>query len=162
MRSRIELNVHLAILLGVVGLLFVWPLIAAAMFITWMIYIASAAHYYQNRLGRDLERDLGFRLGAYVPRIGLLGPRRILAIRDVHPDGIFARVGFREWDLVPNSSFTEFFRMLHRYRGRSVELTVIDGSADIPMAERPRRVIQFVVPAAARAEPKNLTVDDAE
>jgi hypothetical protein len=151
MQARFELYVRRAIFLGVVGLFLVWPLIAAAVVLTWAIYIASASYYYQGYLGRDLELELGFHHGTYVPRSGLLGPQRMLAIRDVQPDGVFARAGFRDWDLVP-LSFTGFFKTLHCHRGRTVELTVIEGNSDLPIFERPRRVIQFVVPLAPRAD----------
>ena len=153
MRSARQIWFCWTALLFAVALLFVWPLIAFAIFLTWMIYVFGIGTYYQGYQGPPLQRALGFEHG----KLYLRGSRRwpsALAVRSVVEGGVLANAGFRSDDVLPDWSFTEFFRYLHRNRGHVVELEVIDGNREgPPFRARPRRSLRFAVPTSTDAPP---------
>lgn len=121
-------------------------LIILALAACLLIYTIVTSYYYQCLLGRHLEDELGFKDGtAYVP----VGRRMHSAVclNDVAPDGIFHNAGLRTGDVVPQLSHTDLFRYLHRNRGKSVDLVVIDGGPGPPFYERQRRTVRILIPA---------------
>jgi hypothetical protein len=108
-------------------------------------YIVAVGTYYQVFLGPTLERQLGFTDGSAYLSVG----RRhsAVALAAVAPGGVFDQAGFRSGDVLPGSSHTDLFRLLHRSRGRVAALAVVDGGQGPPFGERPVRVIRFQVPA---------------
>ncbi|MBI3863249.1 MAG: hypothetical protein HY290_15265 [Planctomycetia bacterium] len=136
----------------VVGLFFVWPLVAGAIVVVWLIYRLGKATYYQGYQAPSLERGLGFRHGKEYRQAGWL-PESSLAITSIVDGGVFQSVGFRVNDVVPDFSFTEFFRHLHIHRGQNIELDVVDGGEGPPFESRPRRTIAFSVPAYRESPP---------
>jgi hypothetical protein len=111
-------------------------------------YIVAEALYYQVFLAPTLERDLGFRHGtACVPdplgtRVYISAP----AIRSVVYGGVFDRAGIRAGDVLPDLSNTGLFKRLHRHRGRTTELAVVDGGPGPAFSWRPRRLVQVTIP----------------
>jgi hypothetical protein len=90
------------------------------------IYTVAASYYYQCLLGQRLEKELGFKDGAAYIQVG----RRMHAavcLNDVTPDGVFHRAGLRTGNVVPQLSHTDLFRCLHRNRGKTIDLVVVDG-----------------------------------
>ena len=153
MRSVRNIWFFRIVLLCVVALLFVWPLIACAIFLTWVFYVFGDGTYYQAYQGPSLERALGFEHGTRYRSSGHWW-HEALAIRTVVEGGVFATAGFRAGDVLPGWSFTEFFRHLHRNRGQVVELEVSEGCPEgDPLQIRPRRSLCFVVPALSEARP---------
>ena len=66
--------------------------------------------------------------------------------------GVLADAGCRGSEVIPDVTFTELFRFLHRSHGRVVELQVVDGDEQGPPSRtRPRRTLRFAVPTAAPA-----------
>jgi hypothetical protein len=105
---------------------------------------------YQCALRPGLERDLGFRDGtAILPSEGLRGYISAVAVSAVTEDGPFASAGVRSGDVLPDESHTSLFRKLHRYRGKTVELAIVDAGEGPPFYERPRRIIRIPVPPRA-------------
>jgi hypothetical protein len=128
----------LAVLLAVVGF--------------FAIFVVASAIYYHTLLRRSLERDLGFRHGsASIQSPGFQGYENSVAIISVTDGGVFQKAGFRAGDVLPEESFIGLFRLLHRHRGRIVELVVADGGDGEPFKARPRRTIRFFVPARTSA-----------
>ena len=110
-------------------------------------YILGEALYYQVLLAPTLERDLGFRHGtAYLPDDGVLGYVSAVAIESVTDGSVFQRAGFRSGDVLPDFSHSSLFKSLHRHRGRTSELAVVDGGPGPVFHYRTRRVIRFAVP----------------
>jgi hypothetical protein len=127
-----------------------WVCVFAALaFGLWAPVIVAQAYYYQGRLADQLERDLGFRHGCAYPRCRewRFG---VLDIMSLTPGGAFVRAGFREGDLLPDLTGTDFFKLLHRHRGREVELVVVAGGDGPPLKERPSRRIRVRVPPASK------------
>ncbi len=158
MRSSGKIWFASTILLAVVALLFVWPLVSLAIFLAWLAYMIGAATFYQVCQGRSLERGLGFEHGKLYQHVG----GRLhssLAIRSVVAGRPFANAGFLQDDILPAWSITDFFRQLHRNRGRVVEFEVVTfEDADRtgkgpPFGERPRRTLHIAVPTTAEAPP---------
>src|SRR5262245_7315708 len=54
----------------VLGLFFVWPIVASAIVLVWLVYSVGAATWYQGCLGPSLERGLGFEHGKLYQRVG--------------------------------------------------------------------------------------------
>jgi len=109
-------------------------------------YVTAEAYYYQWYLGRDLERDLGFRDGAAYLRVG----RRMhaaVAVEEVVEGGVYDRAGIRRGDVLPDASHSDLFQLLHRHRGREVVLSIVDGGAGPPFCQRPRRLHRLLVPS---------------
>lgn len=114
-------------------------------------YVAGEAFYYQIILGLELMRDLGFREGAqYLPAGGILGHESAVAIVEVVDGGVFDRAGIRAGDVLPDDSHSSLFRTLHRARGRTAELTVVDGGPGPSFHLRQRRLIRVDVPPRRR------------
>jgi len=110
-----------------------------------LTYFLAYSFYYQVLLGPVLQRDLGFREGArYFSVQGRLCSA--VAIEAIVPGGIMACAGFRAGDLFPGLSHTSIFKLLHRHRGREVELKVVDGGDGPYLEERPSRVLKVTVP----------------
>ena len=119
------------------------------LFFALSAYIVAEACYYQVWLGRALERDLGFRDGSAYVRVG----RRLnsaVALGSVAEGGVLAQAGFRAGDVVPDLSHSGLFRLLHRHRGREVELAVVDGGEGPAFSQRPKRVLRFAVPGRGK------------
>jgi hypothetical protein len=153
MRSTRKIWFFRIALLGVVAILPVWPLIALAIILTWVIYIFGTGKYYQGYQGPSLERSLGFEHGKLYRRGGRV-LESALAIQSVVEGGVLARAGFQANDVLPQWSCTDFFRYLHRNRGHVVELEVVDGGSEgPPFRDRPRRTLRFAVPMVAEARP---------
>jgi hypothetical protein len=153
MRSARKIWISRIALLCVLGIVPIWPLIAFVIIGTWVIYIVAAATYYQIYHGRSLERGLGFEHGKLYRRDGRI-LESALAIRTVVEGSVFANAGFQTNDVLPDWSFTEFFRHLHHNRGQVVELEVVDGDCEgPPFQNRPRRTLRFAVPNSAEASP---------
>jgi hypothetical protein len=115
----------------------------------WIVYVASAAWYWQVTVGKPLERELGFQHGTpYVQEAGSSWPREVLTVESIENGGVFDRAGFRVGDVVRELSSTDLFRLLHRSRGQQVTIRVVDGGDGPPLEQRPERVITFVVPPA--------------
>jgi hypothetical protein len=130
---------HGAFVLGILALLFG----------TWVVYIIVEAFYYQEHLGKLLERDLGFRHGS--PYVRCSGSAcEVLTLEAITPGRIFDQAGFREGDIVKGLSITGFFKLLHKNRGKVVTVCVIDGGDGPPLEERPERLITFSVPAGEK------------
>ena len=128
----------MAILIPIVG----W---VGILFFALSAFIVAEAYYYQAFLGPGLERDLGFRDGAAYLRVG----RRLhsaVALGSVTEGGVLARAGFRTGDVLPDLSLNDLFKLLHRHRGREVELAVVDGGEGPAFSQRPKRVLRFAVP----------------
>jgi hypothetical protein len=138
--------------LTVLALFFVWPLLALAIVLTWATYLLGIGTYYQGYQGPSLERGLGFKHGKLYQRVGRFW-HSSLAIRSVTESGILARAGFRTDDVLPDWPFTDFFRHLHRHRGRRAEFEVVDGADGSLFAARARRTLQFAVPTVSEAPP---------
>ena len=133
----------MGILLAVVVTLFALIIASTAVLSAWNIVEAAI---YQGIYKPTLERDLGFSEGtAILPGIGLLGYISAVEVSTVS-GGAFARAGFRAGDVLPEESHTSLFKKLHRHRGKTVVLTVVDGGAGPPFDERPKRMIQIDVP----------------
>jgi hypothetical protein len=110
-------------------------------------YIVGEALYYQVHLAPALERDLGFRHGtACLPDGGVRGYVAAVAIDSVADGGVFQQAGFRGGDVLPNVSYSYLFKTLHRHRGQTAELAVVDGGPGPSFHYRTRRVIRFTVP----------------
>src|SRR5262245_7588666 len=152
MVTRRQLWLRRLAALACLALLFLWPALGLSIFGVWCAYLLLAMCYFQTCLGRSLERSLGFRLGKQHLHVGR---RRhfAVAIRWIAADGAFARAGFREDDVLPGISFTDFFRRLHSHRGRVVELAVVDGGEGPPLDKRPQRVVRIGVPSIAECPP---------
>ena len=110
--------------------------------------IIIEAYYYQGHRAKRLERDLGFEHGSAYPRCNGRIHLGVLTIRRLEPGGIFERAGFREGDILPWLTITELFKLLHRNRGREVEVHVIDGGNGPRLAARPERLIRISLPGA--------------
>jgi hypothetical protein len=107
--------------------------------------------YSVTLLGPSLERDLGFRQGsAWLQSPGWRGYEEAVAIVSVTDGGVFQKAGFRAGDILPEESFIGLFRLLHRHRGRTAELVVVNGGDGEPFKARPRRTIRFFVPRPRR------------
>lgn len=133
----------MGILLAIVVNLFVLIVAAAVVLSAWIVVEAAI---YQGIYQPNLERDLGFSEGtAILPDSSLRGYISAVEVSTVN-DGAFARAGFRAGDVLPDESHTSLFKKLHRHRGRTVELTVVDGGAGPPFHERPKRIIRIDVP----------------
>jgi hypothetical protein len=127
-------------LMNVFGLLGV----AAAILSAWIVFEAVV---YQRVLGPGLERDLGFKEGtAILPCEGLRGYISAVSIVDVAQGGKLAKAGVSVGDVLPDESHTSLFKKFHRHRGREVGLSVVEGGAGPPFSERPRRLIEVIVP----------------
>jgi hypothetical protein len=116
-----------------------------AFLVPFAVYVVAEAHYYQGRLAQELRRDLGFEHGTAYRRDG----RRtadVLIIASLVPGGIFDRAGFRVGDIIRGPSIGGLYKMLHRGRGRRVQITVIDGGEGPRLEQRPKRVITVQVP----------------
>ena len=123
------------------GFLFIFALAAG-----FCIYIVATSYYYQFLLGRQLEEDLGFKDGAAYVRVG----RRLhsaVCLKEVTPDGVLYRAGLRTGNVLPRLSHTELFRDLHRNRGKTIELFIVDGGPGPPFYERQQRSVRIQVPA---------------
>ncbi len=113
----------------------------------WAVWIVAEASIYQELFSLGLERDLGFRHGkAILPYSGKQGHRSAVDVSCVTEDGPFARAGVRPGDVLPDESLTSVFKKLHRHRGKTLELAIVDGGAGPPFHERPRRIIRILVP----------------
>ena len=118
----------------------------AAILTAWF---AAQALTYQTLFGPNLERDLGFREGKSIlpgqqPTGLCFGcGRHISDRRRSLLCGRYPCAG----DVLPDESHTSLFKKLHRHRGRTVELAIVDGGPGPPFHERPRRFIRVVVPA---------------
>jgi hypothetical protein len=81
------------------------------------------ASYYQEFLGRELEKDMGFRHGAdCLPSGNPFGYTKAVSLISVAKGGVFAKAGFRAGDVLPEESLSGLFKRLHRCRGRITEL----------------------------------------
>jgi hypothetical protein len=139
-------------ILSIVGWMLLFAIVA---FTLLSAVIVVEAYYYQGRRAEELERDLGFHRGSAYPRCRGRWNLGVVSIRSLTPGGVFERAGFQEGDLLPDLSLTELFKLLHRKRGREVELVVVEGGDGPPLSERPSRTVQIVVPPAklrSRAE----------
>lgn len=114
-------------------------------------YILGQALYYQMLLAPGLERDLGFKRGsASMPDDeSAHGYISAVAIDSVADGGVFG-AGFRGGDVLPDVSHTDLFKSLHRRRGRTAELAVVDGGPGPRFHYRARRMIRFTVPPRRR------------
>jgi hypothetical protein len=135
--------------LCVVALFYILPLAGLAVCLAWIIYVLGIGTWYQGYQGPSLERGLGFMHGKLYRR-GTM--QSALAIRSVVEGGVLAKAGFHPEDVLPDWSFTEFFRYLHRNRGQIVEFDVVDGNVDgPPFNTRPRKKLRFFVPTTSEA-----------
>lgn len=107
--------------------------------------IMARGLYYQDRIGRELSRNLGFTHGSPYVRCGDRD-REVFAIESVEPGGAFDRAGFRDGDIVVGTDITGLYRELHRNRGREVTVSVVEGGDGPPLAERPVRKLCLAVP----------------
>lgn len=118
-----------------------------AAFVGLLVYVPTEAWYYQEHLGRDLERDLGFRHGS--PYISCGDEHcEVFTIEALNPTGVLWRAGFRDGDIVKGHHISGFYRLLHRNRGSEVTVKVIEGGNGLPLDQRQERELHFVVPAA--------------
>lgn len=112
-------------------------------------YVAVSAHYWQVLVGGPLERELGFELGTpYIVEDGSSSLVEVMAFESVAPGGFFGEVGFKAGDIVRHLKLNDFFRTLHRGRGESVTIRIVDGGNGPPLDRRPERTLTFVVPNA--------------
>ena len=113
----------------------------------WAVWIVAEASIYEGLLGPGLERDLGFRHGkAILPHSGMFGYISAVDVSCVTEDGPFAKAGVRKGDVLPDETHTNLFKKLHRHRGKTVELAIVDGGTGPPFHERPRRIVRILVP----------------
>jgi hypothetical protein len=133
-----QIGEALGMLLGAILLCF---------FTVWIAYEIAQALYYQGRLARELEADLGFTLDSvYLDVPDSLLPHDALCIWKLTENGVFAQAGFQVGDVLPELSETGLFKRLHRGRGKEVRIEVVDGGEGPPFVHRPRRELKFVVP----------------
>lgn len=119
----------------------------ALLFGGWVGWVMLEVFYYQGVVGFALNRELGFAHGS--PYVQCGGETtEVFTIESVTPGGVFDRAGFREGDIVRGLSFTEFYKLLHRSRGREVTIEVVDGGDGPSLDRRPSWHISFTVPAA--------------
>ena len=112
----------------------------------WVAWVMFEMVYYQAAVGASLNRGLGFTHGSPYVRCG--GEvTEVFTIESVTAGGVFDRAGFRQGDIVRGRSITEFYKLLHRSRGREVTIEVVDGGDGPPLDQRPPRRITFTVPA---------------
>ncbi len=118
--------------------------VAVAILSAWIVFEAVV---YQRVIRPGLERDLGFKEGtAILPSDGRRGYISAVAIVDLAQGGNLAKAGVSVGDVLPDESHTGLLKKLHRHRGRAVGLSVVEGGAGPPFAERPRRLIEVIVP----------------
>lgn len=110
--------------------------------------IVIEALIYQGVIARELERDLGFQLASTYIRCGesAIGP---LSITGIVPGGLFDQAGFLDGDIIIGQSTTGFFRLLHKNRGHTVNINVVDGGDGPILDERNEREILLTVPRLA-------------
>ena len=112
-------------------------------------YIALSSFYWEIVMGGPLEREFGFELGTpYIVEDGSSSLIEVLAIESVVPGGFFDQVGFKAGDIVRHQKLDDVFRTLHRSRGKSITIRIVDGGNGPPLDRRPERTLTFVVPSA--------------
>ena len=110
--------------------------------------------YTKVTLSRTIHRDLGFEL-AYVQDAAMPG-RSVKRVDYVAPDGIFAKAGFVEGDVIVDDLWLgQFYRWLHRSRGTAVTIRVVHGGDGPPFGEREERALTFTVPNGAVESSEN-------
>jgi hypothetical protein len=124
-------------------------LIILALATCFFIYTIVTSYYYQYLLGRQLEDELGFKDGAAYIRVGRR-THSAVCLTDITPDGVFHRAGLRAGNVVPELSHTDLFRYLHRNRGKTIDLVVVDGGPGPPFYERQQRAVRILVPAQSK------------
>ncbi len=113
-----------------------------------MAYWIMEACYYQGRLARQLEKDLGFEIDSeYLNVPGSIFPHDVIRIWKLTEGGIFSQAGFRVGQVLPGFGLTEFYKLLHRGRGKQVQIEVAEGGEGPPFVDRPRQAIRFLVPS---------------
>jgi hypothetical protein len=128
--------------------------IAASVFVMGMALCATIVvegFIYQGAIAKHLECDLGFgHAGTYI-RSGnsAIGP---LSITGIVPGGRFDQAGFQNGDIVIGQSATGFFKLLHKSRGQSVEIFVVDGGDGAILKERNKRRVLLTVPKSSETQ----------
>lgn len=120
----------------------------AALCAAFWTYVPLAALYWQVWIGGPLEQELGFEYGT--PYIVVNGSSMIevLTIESVVPGGVFEKAGFKNGDVVRGLSLDELFKTLHRCRGQTATLHVVNGGNGPPLDQRSDRTMTFAVPKA--------------
>jgi hypothetical protein len=114
----------------------------------WVIHVFWSIWYWQIRIGQPLEKELGFRIGTpVIQEDGSSWPTEVLSIESLEWDGAFTKAGFQRGDVIRGVSLNELFKALHRGRGKSVTIRVVDGGDGPPLDQRAERTITITVPA---------------
>lgn len=110
-----------------------------------VVFLMVQCWYYQAHIGRKLGVDLGFKHGSPLVRCGDKD-QEVFTIDSVLPGGVFAQAGFTDGDIVVGLSITQFYRILHKQRGRELTVSVVDGGDGPTLNERQVRPLRFRVP----------------
>lgn len=99
---------------------------------------------------KALQEDLGFVHGSpYITVKGHLFSQEIMTFEQVRPDGLLARAGIREGDIIADQSlwYVGFYRMLEAGRGKEVVISAVPGGDGAALKDRPVRKVSVFVPA---------------
>lgn len=120
------------------------PLVISAI---WATNVATDSAHWQLKVGRQLERELGFRHGTPYVSEGT-SFTEVLSIESVVEGGVFDRAGFHDGDILRRLTVNELFRRLHSGRGERLTFRVVDGGNGRALNQRAERAITFAMPSA--------------
>lgn len=104
------------------------------------------SYRYQKQFGPALETELGFHLESPLVQAGDKN-ERVNVIVPI-PGGYMEKIGFLPGEIITSHSATEFYKMLHKERGRVMTVTVVNGGDGAPIEAREMRTKKFAIPVA--------------
>jgi hypothetical protein len=110
-------------------------------FVAWAAY---QGHLYQSVYGPELDTELGFTIDSSSIQAG----DEKVDIFTIHPipDGYMDKIGFLDGYVIASHSATEFYKMLHTQRGRTVSVDLVEGGDGVPIEARKVKTMRFLVP----------------
>ena len=119
-------------------------IIIAGSFLIWAWWTSSQAHLYQSEYGYEIRREFGFTHGSPYVSTG----KKEIEVLTIHPvkGGYLDKVGFRDADIVTSESITGFYKLLHKSRGRTISVQVVNGGDGAPIDQRETRTLTFEIP----------------
>lgn len=101
---------------------------------------------FYDQYAPQLQSDLGFKHGSPYYKVGTF--REVMTLEEVKSNGIFARAGVKDGDIVADESlwYIRFYKTLEEARGKTFVFSVVDGGEGSPLKERKERKISVNVP----------------